>query len=49
MPRSRTIKLIGELESERKKAAAEWDFEYAAILRDKIFQYKAGLGEKKEG
>ena len=48
MPRNKTIKLIAELESEMKKAAAEWDFEYAAILRDKIFQYKASLGGKKE-
>ena len=32
-----------------KKAADSWDFEYAAMLRDKIFKYKAGLDKKKEG
>jgi excinuclease ABC subunit B len=37
---------ISELESEMNKAAAEWNFEYAAIIRDKIFEYKARLGDK---
>lgn len=36
---------ISELESEMNKAASEWDFEYAAIIRDKIFEYKARLKE----
>ncbi|HPS31767.1 MAG TPA: UvrB/UvrC motif-containing protein [bacterium] len=35
---------MAELETEMKKAASEWDFEYAAILRDKIYQYKASIG-----
>lgn len=47
-PKNKIIKLIAELEAEMKKAASEWDFEYAAILRDKIFQYKAVLDGKKE-
>ncbi len=37
---------ISELESEMNKAASEWNFEYAAIIRDKIFEYKAGLEKK---
>ena len=48
-PRHKIIKLISELESEMKKAADSWDFEYAAMLRDKIFKYKASLDKKKEG
>jgi excinuclease ABC subunit B len=36
---------ISELESEMSKAAAEWNFEYAAIIRDKIFEYKARIKE----
>ena len=38
-------KKITELEKEMKKAAKEWDFEYAAILRDKIFEYKSTIKE----
>ncbi len=33
-------KRIAELDKEMKKAAKEWDFEYAAMIRDKIFEYK---------
>lgn len=36
---------ISELEADMKRAAAEWDFEYAAILRDKIFEYKGMIEE----
>jgi len=43
-PKAKIIKIIAELETEMKKAASEWDFEYAAILRDKIYQYKASIG-----
>ncbi len=32
---------IAELEVEMRRAAESWDFEYAAILRDKIFEYKS--------
>ncbi|MGI6394997.1 MAG: excinuclease ABC subunit UvrB [bacterium] len=46
-PRQKMMKIIAELESEMKKAAAEWDFEYAAILRDKVFQYKAAIDKKR--
>ena len=45
-PKKKLMKIIAELETEMKKAANEWDFEYAAILRDRIFEYK-GLMEKK--
>ena len=43
-PKAKIIKIIAELETEMRKAASEWDFEYAAILRDKIYQYKASIG-----
>lgn len=42
-PKHKMLKLIAELENEMKKAASDWDFEYAAILRDKIYQYKAAM------
>lgn len=42
-PKAKMMKIIAELESEMRKAASEWDFEYAAILRDKIYQYKAAM------
>lgn len=42
-PKQKMLKIIAELENEMKRAATEWDFEYAAILRDKIFQYKAAM------
>ncbi|HQB10305.1 MAG TPA: UvrB/UvrC motif-containing protein, partial [bacterium] len=42
-PKHKMLKIIAELENEMKRAATEWDFEYAAILRDKIFQYKAAM------
>lgn len=42
-PKAKMMKIIAELETEMKRAASDWDFEYAAILRDKIFQYKATM------
>ncbi len=34
---------IKKMEKEMKQAAADWQFERAAILRDRIFEYKAKL------
>lgn len=38
-------KRISDLEKDMQKAAKDWDFEYAAILRDKLFEYKGMLDE----
>jgi len=45
-PKKKILKIIAELETEMKKAATEWDFEYAAILRDRIFEYKGAMEKK---
>ncbi|HNT28808.1 MAG TPA: excinuclease ABC subunit UvrB [bacterium] len=46
LARKELARRIAELESEMKRAAEGWDFEYAAILRDRIFEYKGLLGEE---
>ncbi|HOW50995.1 MAG TPA: excinuclease ABC subunit UvrB [bacterium] len=46
LARKELARRIAELESEMKRAAESWDFEYAAILRDRIFEYKGLLGEE---
>ncbi len=46
LSRKELYRRIGELETEMRRAAENWDFEYAAILRDKIFEYKGMLGEE---
>ncbi len=45
--RKTIMRKIKELETDMKQAAREWDFEYAAILRDKIFEYKGIINSKK--
>ena len=40
-------KLIKEYENEMKKAAQELEFERAAILRDKIYEFKTMIAEGK--
>ncbi len=44
--RKELYRRIGELEAEMRRAAENWDFEYAAILRDRLFEYKGLLGEE---
>ncbi len=41
------IRQIKELELEMNKASKEWNFEYAALIRDKLFEYKAELNKKR--
>jgi len=45
-PKKKILRIIAELETEMKKASAAWDFEYAAILRDRIFEYKGAMDKK---
>ncbi|MCK5808991.1 excinuclease ABC subunit UvrB [bacterium] len=45
--RNELVKQIKDLETEMKKASREWNFEYAAVIRDKIIEYKAELGPQK--
>ena len=42
-------KLIGQVQKKMKKAAAELDFENAAMLRDKMVELKKVLNDITEG
>ena len=42
-------KLIGQVQKKMKKAAAELDFENAAMLRDKMIELKKVLNDLTEG
>ena len=42
-------KLIGQVQKKMKKAAAELDFENAAMLRDKMVELKKVLNDLTEG
>lgn len=41
-------RLIAELEKQMKAAAAEWEFEKAALLRDQVLELRAALDAKDE-
>ena len=45
LSRKEILRRIADLEADMKRAAEAWDFEYAAILRDKLFEYKGMIGE----
>ena len=46
IPRSEAIRLIKELEKQMKAAAAELEFEKAAVLRDQIIELRRNLEDK---
>ena len=48
MSRKELEKLIAKVEKQMRKAAAELDFENAAVLRDKMAELRKNLDELKE-
>jgi len=46
IPRDQLERLIGELETQMKEAAARLEFEKAALLRDQIFELRRGLEDE---
>ncbi|MGQ9625465.1 MAG: excinuclease ABC subunit UvrB [Anaerolineae bacterium] len=48
IPREEIKRLISELEKQMKEAAAELEFEKAAMIRDQIFDMKRALAESEE-
>jgi excinuclease ABC subunit B len=46
IPRSEAIRLIKELEKQMKAAAAELEFEKAAVLRDQIIELRRNLEDE---
>ncbi len=49
LPKDELSHLILELERQMKKAAGEWHFEKAALLRDRIIDLRAVLADKEAG
>ncbi len=45
--KSSIMEKIAKLEQQMLKASTSWDFETAAMIRDKIFEYKAEITDKK--
>jgi len=46
IPKDELFRLIKELEKQMKVAAAQLEFEKAALLRDQIFELRRGLGDE---
>ena len=49
MDQAELEKLIGQIQKKMKRAAAELDFETAAMLRDKMVELKKVLNDLTEG
>ena len=43
MTKKELINFVAKLEKQMKQAAADLQFERAAMLRDRIFEYKSGI------